>query len=117
MKITVSAIKADIGGIGGHTRPSDELVQTVKDYVLKNGKGFLIDKYIGYTGDDIHIIMSHTLGVDNKEIHKLAWDAFTEGTKVAKEQGLYGASGILVSSSITKATNWYDKIFELASAF
>ena len=41
MKITVSAIKADIGGIGGHTRPSDELVQTVKDYVLKNGKGIL----------------------------------------------------------------------------
>ena len=43
MKITVSAIKADIGGIGGHTRPSDELIQTVKDYILKNGKGFLID--------------------------------------------------------------------------
>ena len=34
--------------------------------------------------------MSHTLGTDNREIHKLAWDAFTEGTKVAKEQGLYG---------------------------
>ena len=94
MKITVSAIKADIGGIGGHTRPSDELIQTVKDYILKNGKGFLIDKYIGYTGDDIHIIMSHTLGTDNKEIHKLAWDAFTEGTKVAKEQGLYGVDRI-----------------------
>ena len=46
MKITVSAIKADIGGIGGHTRPSDELVQTVKDYELKNGKGILINKYI-----------------------------------------------------------------------
>jgi triosephosphate isomerase len=28
-----------------------------------------------------------------------------------------GASGILVSSSITRANNWYDKIFELASAF
>ena len=27
-----------------------------------------------------------------------------------------GASGILVSSSITRANNWYDKIFELASA-
>jgi triosephosphate isomerase (TIM) len=29
----------------------------------------------------------------------------------------YGAKGILVSSSITKASNWYEKIFELASAF
>jgi fructose 1,6-bisphosphate aldolase/phosphatase len=101
MKITVSAIKADIGGIGGHTRPSDKLVQTVKDFVLKNGKGILIDSYIGYTGDDIHIIMTHTLGIDNKEIHKLAWDAFTEGTKIAKEQGLYGAGQDLLKDSFS----------------
>jgi fructose 1,6-bisphosphate aldolase/phosphatase len=101
MKITVSAIKADIGGIGGHTRPSDKLVQTVKDFVLKNGKGILIDNYIGYTGDDIHIVMTHTLGTDNKEIHKLAWDAFTEGTKIAKEQGLYGAGQDLLKDSFS----------------
>jgi fructose 1,6-bisphosphate aldolase/phosphatase len=101
MKITVSAIKADIGGIGGHTRPSDKLVQTVKDFVIKNGKGILIDSYIGYTGDDIHIVMTHTLGTDNKEIHKLAWDAFTEGTKIAKEQGLYGAGQDLLKDSFS----------------
>jgi fructose 1,6-bisphosphate aldolase/phosphatase len=90
MRITLSAIKADIGGIGGHTRPSDELVETVKNFI-SNRSDLLIDYYIGFTGDDIHIIMTHTLGIDNKQIHKLAWDAFTEGTKVAKEQGLYGA--------------------------
>ncbi|MGH9978318.1 MAG: fructose 1,6-bisphosphatase, partial [Nitrososphaeraceae archaeon] len=28
MKVTVSAIKADIGAIGGHTRPSDELLNS-----------------------------------------------------------------------------------------
>ncbi len=37
-----------------------------------------------------------------------------EDIKIALENG---ASGILVSSSVTKADNWYDKIFELASAF
>jgi len=37
-----------------------------------------------------------------------------EDVKAALE---YGAKGILVSSSITKASNWYEKIFELASAF
>ena len=62
MTLTVSAIKADIGGIGVDTRLSDKLVQTVRDFVLKNGKGILIDNYIGYTGDDIHIVMTHTLG-------------------------------------------------------
>ncbi|HEU4443893.1 MAG TPA: fructose 1,6-bisphosphatase, partial [Nitrososphaeraceae archaeon] len=33
MRITLTAIKADIGAIGGHTRPSDELVDTVKRHV------------------------------------------------------------------------------------
>jgi fructose 1,6-bisphosphate aldolase/phosphatase len=101
MRITLSAIKADIGGIGGHTRPSDELVASVKNFVAKNAKGMLIDHYIGYTGDDIHIIMTHTQGTDSEKIHKLAWDAFTEGTKVAKEQGLYGAGQDLLKDSFS----------------
>ena len=37
-----------------------------------------------------------------------------EDIKIALENG---ASGMLVSSSITKANDWYNKIFELASAF
>ena len=89
MKVTLSAIKADIGAIGGHTKPSDELVEAVNKVVKENSK-LLLDYYIGYTGDDIHIIMTHTRGADNNEIHKMAWDAFTEGTKVAKEQGYMG---------------------------
>ena len=101
MRVTVSAIKADIGGIGGHTRPSDKLLETVRNFVDKNSKGLLIDYYIGYTGDDIHIIMTHTRGVDDEKIHKLAWDAFTEGTKTAKDQGLYGAGQDLLKDSFS----------------
>ena len=101
MRITVSAIKADIGAIGGHTRPSDELLDLVKKFVEKKGKDLLIDHYIGYTGDDIHIVMTHKLGKDNEKIHKLAWDAFTEGTKLAKKQGLYGAGQDLLKDSFS----------------
>jgi fructose 1,6-bisphosphate aldolase/phosphatase len=103
MRTTISAIKADIGGIGGHTRPSDELVEAVKKYVTLGSKeeALLIDYYIGYTGDDIHIIMTHTLGVENEKIHKLAWDAFKEGTKLAKEQGLYGAGQDLLKDAFS----------------
>ncbi|MGI0022914.1 MAG: fructose-1,6-bisphosphate aldolase/phosphatase [Nitrososphaeraceae archaeon] len=100
MKITLSAIKADIGAIGGHTKPSDELVEAVKKVVKENSK-LLLDYYIGYTGDDIHIIMTHTKGTDSKEIHKMAWDAFTEGTKIAKEQGLYGAGQDLLKDAFS----------------
>ncbi|MFL6474419.1 MAG: fructose-1,6-bisphosphate aldolase/phosphatase [Nitrososphaera sp.] len=101
MRVTVSAIKADIGGVGGHTCPSGELLDAVRKFVAKNVKGLLIDHYIGYTGDDIHIVMTHTQGVDDERIHKLAWDAFTEGTKLAKDQGLYGAGQDLLKDSFS----------------
>jgi hypothetical protein len=29
VRTTISAVKADIGGIGGHTRPSDQLIEAV----------------------------------------------------------------------------------------
>ena len=100
MKITVSTIKADVGGIGGHTRPSDALIQAVRDTVKASGD-LLIDHYIGYCGDDVHIVMSHTHGVDNEKIHKLAWDAFEAGTAVAKKEGLYGAGQDLLKDSFS----------------
>jgi len=100
MKITVSVIKADVGGIGGHTRPSDALIQAVRDTV-NNSKHLLIDHYIGYCGDDVHIVMSHTHGMDNEQIHKMAWDAFMAGTQVAKEEGLYGAGQDLLKDSFS----------------
>jgi fructose 1,6-bisphosphate aldolase/phosphatase len=100
-KITISAIKADVGSIGGHTCPSDELIQKVKDLVEVESKNLLIDYYIGYTGDDIHIIMTHSHGISSKDIHKIAWDSFTEGTKVAIEQGLYGAGQDLLKDAFS----------------
>jgi fructose 1,6-bisphosphate aldolase/phosphatase len=100
MKITVSVIKADVGGVGGHTKPSDGLIEAVRK-TIKNSADLLIDYYIGYCGDDVHIVMSHTHGTDNQQIHKLAWDAFMEGTKVAKEEGLYGAGQDLLKDSFS----------------
>lgn len=100
MKITVSVIKADVGGIGGHTRPSDALIEAVRKTV-KSSDNLLIDHYIGYCGDDVHIVMSHTHGMDNDKIHKLAWDAFMAGTQVAKQEGLYGAGQDLLKDSFS----------------
>jgi len=100
MKITVSVIKADVGGVGGHTKPSDGLIQAIRD-TIKNSADLLIDYYIGYCGDDTHIVMTHTHGVDNEKIHKLAWDSFMAGTKVAKDEGLYGAGQDLLKDSFS----------------
>lgn len=100
MKITISVIKADVGGIGGHTCPSENLLGAVRN-TIKNAGDLLIDHYIGYCGDDVHIVMTHTHGTDNENIHKLAWDAFMAGTQVAKEEGLYGAGQDLLKDSFS----------------
>ncbi len=101
MKMTLSVIKADIGSIGGHIAPSLKVLDSVRAHVEQNGKGLVIDSYISHTGDDIAILMTHTRGSGCEEIHKLAWDAFIAGTRVAKEQGLYGAGQDLLKDAFS----------------
>ncbi len=101
MKITLSVIKADIGSIGGHIAPSKELLQTVRGHIAMHGSRLLKDHYISYTGDDIAIVMSHDRGVGDRDVHKLAWDAFVSGTETAKSQGLYGAGQDLLKDAFS----------------
>lgn len=100
MKVTLSVIKADIGSIGGHIQPSRALLDRVRDAVAAAGP-LILDHYIGFTGDDIAILMTHTHGVADPRVHKLAWDAFKAGTAVAKAQGLYGAGQDLLKDSFS----------------
>ncbi len=101
MKLTLSVIKADIGSIGGHICPSQQLLAAVHDHIHKQGEELLLDSYISYTGDDVAIVMTHQRGVGNAAIHKLAWDAFIKGTETAKQQGLYGAGQDLLKDAFS----------------
>lgn len=101
MKITLSVIKADIGSIGGHISPSEAVLDAVKNSVSEHGGGLLIDHSVGYTGDDVAILMTHKRGTGNREVHSLAWEAFLAGTRVAREQGLYGAGQDLLSDAFS----------------
>jgi fructose 1,6-bisphosphate aldolase/phosphatase len=38
MKVTLTALKADAGGIGGNTRPSDNLLLKVKNHIVSSSK-------------------------------------------------------------------------------
>lgn len=92
MKVTLSVIKADVGSVGGHTKPGDKMVQVCEDEMQKaKTEELLIDGMVTYTGDDLCLIMSHTLGKGDKKIHNFAWNAFKEATAVAKHYGFYGA--------------------------
>ena len=101
MKITISVIKADIGSVGGHIRPSERLLGSVRAYVREHSRDLLIDDAVSSTGDDIAILMTHTRGVGDGKIHQLAWNAFVAGTAVARSQGLYGAGQDLLKDAFS----------------
>lgn len=88
MRTTLSIIKADVGSIGGHVTPSKKLLETIRRHVAAEKGGLFTDFFVGATGDDIAILMAHDKGVGHEGIHRLAWDAFKEGTDTANSQGL-----------------------------
>jgi len=78
MRLTLSVIKADVGSVGGHTKPSARLMATVEGEVAKAiDNGLLIDGFVCHTGDDIAITMTHTRGEGSSEVHQFAWKTFT----------------------------------------
>ena len=92
MKITLSVLKADVGSVGGHTKPSIRMMDVVrKEVQAAIKKSLLIDAFVDYTGDDIAILCSHKQGINNPDIHMFAWNAFLKATEVARKYGLYAA--------------------------
>lgn len=101
-KITLSAIKADVGGYVGHTTVHPELLATCRTALEEaRQKGLLLDFEVGSVGDDCHLLMTHTRGVDDPKIHALAWTAFLAATEVAKRLKLYGAGQDLLSDAFS----------------
>ncbi|MCC6043451.1 MAG: fructose-1,6-bisphosphatase [Desulfurococcaceae archaeon] len=101
-RITLSVIKADIGSIAGHhmVHP-DQMATATKVLAEAKQKGLIIDFYVANVGDDLQLIMTHTKGPDNPDIHGLAWDAFKAAAKVARELKLYAAGQDLLSEAFS----------------
>jgi fructose 1,6-bisphosphate aldolase/phosphatase len=100
--ITLSVIKADVGGFVGHSSIHADLIETAKER-LSNAKekGLLIDFHVTRCGDDLELIMTHKHGTDAEEIHKLSWNTFVACTEVAKKLKMYGAGQDLLSDAFT----------------
>lgn len=98
--LTITAIKADVGSIGGHTRPSSRMLQAARDELRAAAQsGLIIDYDVTHTGDDICLLMVHRQGNDHPEIHELAWGVFKSATAIAQGEGLYGAGQDLLKDA------------------
>ncbi len=102
MKVTLSVIKADIGGYVGHSESHPDVLEAAREGLAKAKKsGLLIDYCVTKCGDDLELIMTHQNGVENKEVHQLGWDTFCEGTRIAKKLKLHGAGQDLLKDAFS----------------
>ena len=100
MKLTISVLKADVGSIGGHTKPSQRMMDAVEQAVADAiSSGLLIDGYVGHTGDDICMTTTHTRGANDTDVHQFAWTTFLKATDIARQYGLYGAGQDLLADA------------------
>ncbi|MBN1548776.1 MAG: fructose 1,6-bisphosphatase, partial [Syntrophaceae bacterium] len=99
-KITLSVIKADVGGFVGHSCIHPNILKTAEDRLSNAaGNGVIIDFHVTRCGDDLQLIMTHKNGVESEKVHKLAWDTFVSCTEIAKELKLYGAGQDLLQDT------------------
>jgi fructose 1,6-bisphosphate aldolase/phosphatase len=122
---TLSDIKADSGGKVGHTSPphhfrpvAEASLQEAKALKLIHGTSELIE-----VGDDGHLLMSHSKGVDDNEIHLFAYRTFFRQVWVAEILGYkwYGLGQDLVGEASAGRTteelaNLTDQFMELMEA-
>jgi fructose 1,6-bisphosphate aldolase/phosphatase len=102
MKITLSVIKADIGGYVGHSESHPDILAKANESLAKAKQaGLLIDYHVTKCGDDLQLIMTHQQGEESEKVHKLAWDTFIEGTELAKSLKLYGAGQDLLADAFS----------------
>lgn len=100
--ITLSVIKADIGGYVGHSSMHPALMEKAQECLDKaKSEGLIIDYHVTKCGDDLQLIMTHTHGEENKRIHKQAWDIFVECTEIAKSLKLHGAGQDLLDDAFS----------------
>ncbi len=101
-EVTLSVIKADIGGLVGHSQTHPDLIARAQELLTKAREdGPLVDFHVTAVGDDLQLIMTHREGTDSPQIHQLAWNVFEAATEVARHLKLYGAGQDLLSDAFS----------------
>jgi fructose 1,6-bisphosphate aldolase/phosphatase len=101
-KLTLSVIKADVGGWVGHSTCHPDMMALARSLVAKGvERGLLVDGQVLNVGDDVELIMTHHRGEENSDIHEFAWDTFMELTQLARRMKLYGAGQDMLADSFS----------------
>ncbi|NPA22013.1 MAG: fructose 1,6-bisphosphatase [Candidatus Micrarchaeota archaeon] len=96
---TISVIKADIGGLVGHTGVDPDILSFFEEGLKE--ESIFDDFFVGWAGDDIALILSHNKGENHPEVHRIAWELFKEAAELAKDKKLYGAGQDILKDSFS----------------
>lgn len=101
-KLTLSVIKADVGGYVGHSSVHPALLKKAEECLAEaKKKKLIIDFCRTKVGDDTGLVMTHQKGVNNEDIHRFAWETFEAMTKVAEKYGQYGVGQDLLADAFS----------------
>jgi fructose 1,6-bisphosphate aldolase/phosphatase len=101
-KLTLSVIKADVGGWVGHCSSHPDMLALAKKHVDEAvNRGLLVDGHVLHVGDDVELIMTHYRGENNAKVHQFAWDTFLDLTELAKCMKLYGAGQDMLADAFS----------------
>ena len=101
-KLTLSVIKADVGGWVGHCSSHPDMLALAQKHVDDAVKrGLLVDGQVLHVGDDVELIMTHHHGENNTTIHQFSWDTFLDLTELAKRMKLYGAGQDMLADAFS----------------
>ena len=99
---TISLIKADIGSLAGHSLVPKPLLDIAEESMVNAERSGLINSHIVFNaGDDLELLMTHSKGENNEEIHGLAWNTFMKAANKARGLKLYGAGQDLLKDSFS----------------
>jgi fructose 1,6-bisphosphate aldolase/phosphatase len=100
--VTISAIKADVGGYVGHSAVHPEMLEHAERCMRDAIEGgLLIDGSVNACGDDVNLVMTHRHGADAERVHHFAWDTFEALAAIAHRLHLYGAGQDLLADAFS----------------
>ena len=86
--LTLSAIKADVGSVGGHTRPSLSMMEEARARLVQAAeRGAITDFDVTHTGDDICLLMVHKHGAGRPRNPQPGLEGIRSGHRYRPETG------------------------------
>ena len=102
MRTTISVIKCDVGSLAGHHIVPKPILEMAEKRLKEAKEQGIINSYFVFNaGDDLELLMVHTRGENNEEVHGLAWEIFQKTAEKAKNLKLYGAGQDLLKTAFS----------------